>query len=566
MTDFLTTFRFLLKQNLSFHYFFNRLKNDKKYRNMSIIIILVFLFCIPSYAVFIGLFRELFISFQTAHLGSLYLVMAIILSVFLIIFFSFFQIISYFYFSDDVKILTPMPIKPSHYLLSKFFVIYIWELLISMFTVLPFFIIYAVYENIYFYQWIMMIISFVLLPIIPLVVIAIITVVLMSLTNIFKSKDALRMASYILLFVSLVFFQYKIYDVLLTMPEDPEKQLEFGQNLVNNSTFFLEKFSAYYPITKFIEFAVSGSFFESLLSTSIFILLCIGFVYLLSIVLQSIFMKSYLKEQNNRTTKKKKIRTNKKTGVGNVGLSIAKIDFLTLLRVPIYAFNTLSVVILIPVLLIVFSNLMSGGNGEIEELLNLYKNNRDIFWLSVALILTIFSIMNPIASTTFSREGKTNWIMRSLPISAKDHIWGRLLTPLITQVVFMIVMLIIIIFTLAQKGSNISTDIVYGIITFLLAFISSLPLLFISIIIDLKRPMLKWENPQQPVKQNMNVLIAIVVGIIYGTLMYLLYTLLKQFLEIDLIIIIFFIVNISLAYFAYNILYSKFEKSLVVMD
>lgn len=566
MKDFLITFKFLLKQNLSFQYVFHRLKNEKRYRNMSIVVILVILFCIPSYAVFIGLFKDLFINFQRAHLESFYLVMALILSIFLIIFFGFFQIIAYFYFSNDVKILTPMPIKPSHYLLSKFFVIYIWELIISTFTVLPFFIIYAIYENIFIYQWVMMIISFVLLPIVPLVIIGLITVLLMSLTNIFKSKDALRMLSYLLLLVSLVFFQYKIYDVLLKMPEDPEKQLEFGQNLVNNSTFFLEKFSVYYPITKFIELAVSGSFFEALFSTCVFILVCIGFIYLFSIILQSIFIKSYLKEQNNRTNKKKKIKTIKKTGVGNVGLAIAKIDFITLLKVPIYAFNTLSIVILIPILLIVSTTLMSGGNEEIEVLLNLYVNNRDLFWLAIALFLALFSILNPMASTTFSREGKTNWIMRSLPISPKDHILGRLYTPLFTQIVFMIVMLTILIFTLYQKGSNISVDIVYGIIVFLLALIASLPLLFAAIFIDLKRPMLKWDNPQQPVKQNMNVLIAMAIGVIYGTLMFLIYILLKQFFLIPIIILIFFILNIVFAYLVYKMLYNQFEKSLIIME
>ena len=49
-----------------------------------------------------------------------------------------FQIISYFYFSKDIKILTFTNNKPKYYLISKFFCHLFMELIIALFVVAPF--------------------------------------------------------------------------------------------------------------------------------------------------------------------------------------------------------------------------------------------------------------------------------------------------------------------------------------------------------------------------------------------------------------------------------------------
>jgi ABC-2 type transport system permease protein len=47
--------------------------------------------------------------------------------------------------------------------------------------------------------------------------------------------------------------------------------------------------------------------------------------------------------------------------------------------------------------------------------------------------------------------------------------------------------------------------------------LACLPAIVVSLLIDLLRPYLNWDNPQKPIKQNINVLIAMLAGgIIYA--------------------------------------------------
>ena len=49
----------------------------------------------------------------------------------------------------------------------------------------------------------------------------------------------------------------------------------------------------------------------------------------------------------------------------------------------------------------------------------------------------------------------------------------------------------------------------------MLGTIGSFPLLAFGLIVDMMRPLLNWDNPQKAVKNNMNVMIAMMVGWIY---------------------------------------------------
>ncbi len=569
MKDFLITFRFLLKQSLSLRHSIHKIKSNKKYRNMFILLFVVLIMCAPSYIYFMKTFTNLFKGFQALGVSYLFIVLAIIASVVLIVFFGMFQIISFFYFSNDVKVLTPMPIKPSHFLISKFFVIYLWELILSAFIILPFFIIYGIYSNLYIYQWITMIGSFVLLPIIPLVIISILTVLLMSLTNVFKSKDALRMIGYMVLLFGLLGFQMLMFQTF--MPTEAQDINQFYIEIVSNIEYFISQFSIYYPISQLIEYTITGSIFQAVFSLILFILISLAFIYLLSQVLQSIFINSYMKEQNNPSRKKKVKHQNldNRKGLGDVSLSFAKIDFVTLLKVPIYAFNSLLLVVLLPVLFIVMTTVMqSAGDAEqLNQFINMYEQYKNELWLAVSLFLIVTAALMPISSTTFSREGKTNWIMRTLPVSSKEHILGRFWTPFFTQLTLNIVMIILLVFVLINKGFSIEENIIYGVVTLIVSLIASIPLFFTGIYIDLKRPMLKWDNPQQPVKQNMNVLILMGIGIGYVTALYFLYRyVFKLFLPINIMFVLLFTLGLILTYITYRLLEKQFDKNLVVMD
>lgn len=560
MKDFLNVFRFLLKQSLSPRLVLNQIKYDKTQRIMYIVILIVLLFSLPSYGYFIKMFSDMFDILNSLNQAPLFIFFGIMASVFIILIFGLYQIIAYFFFSNEVKILMTYPIKTNHILLSKFFVIYMIQLVISVLIVLPFFIIFGIKMGIGIINWVYLILSFLLLPIIPLVVIGIITILIMRLTKAFKNKDAIRMVSLFLILVLALGFQVVINRFMFSVPEGEEQQ--YIQSLLDNNMFLINKVSDYYPIVIFVIDAITESFFQATLGVILLAVTSAFAIYLFTIVLKHFFLKTYLVEQESTTSKSKRVKRNNR--VSSVALSIAKIDFITLLKVPIYAFNCLLTVFLFPILILIFPLIQGASGINISEVYNQYG---DQIWLLIALGVTAFSCLNQIAPTSFSREGKTNWIMRTLPISAKDHLLGRFLTAYIAQIIFSILMFAILIFTL-QQGY------VYALLAFIFSNIAAIPLLFLGIYIDLKRPMLKWDNPQVAVKQNLNVLLAIAMGFIYGLLSVLVYLGLNKGLKLiiqqdtmilHIIIGVFFIINLLLMVVTYRFVLKDFEKSLVNM-
>lgn len=563
MKEFWLTCKFLLKQNLSLNYLLYKTKHDKKARTMFIVLFIVILMCLPSYFTILRSVVGIFEGFHKLNMESLFIVMAIFISLLTILIFGIFQFIGYFYFSNDIKLLAPLPIKPRNYLLSKFLFIYLIELIANLLLVFPFFVIYGIKLNVTIYQWLGIIISFLLMPIVPLVIVGFITVLLMSLTNITKNRDTLRIMGYTIILVLTFIFQITVYQNLI--PSSPEEQFDLFERLAENSQYFLDKFALYYPISKLISLSISGSFVEVILSIIGFLIISFIIIYLFSQFLQRVFINSYLKELDS-PLKKKKIREKQVEGSNNTAFAIAKIDFNTIIKVPIFMFNTVALLIIVPVVLIISTLFMQQSSaGEVDQIVDLIQKYRYLFWLGLTLALVILSTWIPIAPTSFSREGKTNWIMRTLPITAREHIFGRMIVPVITQTIFQLELVIMVWISLYSKGILDIENIYYGLIACGLALILSMPLLLAGLYIDLSKPILDWDTPQRAIKQNMNVLIQMGIGVAYGTILFLSYQYIFRYLPLVVVYLIYFGLGILVTIIVYRYMEKNFAKKLITM-
>ena len=92
-------------------------------------------------------------------------------------------------------------------------------------------------------------------------------------------------------------------------------------------------------------------------------------------------------------------------------------------------------------------------------------------------------------------------------------------------------------------------DFVYLILPVILGIVGGVPISLIGLIVDLKRPLLDWTNPQRAVKQNLNVLIALAVNLIFMIILAgPTYFLIKmEFSFLIIIFIDFFIISLSSA-------------------
>lgn len=206
-------------------------------------------------------------------------------------------------------------------------------------------------------------------------------------------------------------------------------------------------------------------------------------------------------------------------------IAIFKNEWRIILRSPVYALNSLVVIVMSPLLLIMP---MFGGNfandPDMKFLFDLINSgeSRSELLLIVAGIITALALINPAISTTISREGANLWVIKNIPVNPETIIRGKLLAGY--SISFIAAVLAALAVMLSLKLSPF--------LTFMIVVLSALaliPISAVSLLIDLIRPKLSWSSEQEAIKQNMNSLYGMLLGFliisVLGVAAYLLNTL-----------------------------------------
>ena len=277
--------------------------------------------------------------------------------------------------------------------------------------------------------------------------------------------------------------------------------------LFNDNKALIDMVGRYFPLSKWTSISLSDSGMESVID-----LLKIGGVNILAFaamiaVSESIYLGGIIGGKEAQAKKRKLTSQELDQASGRVCknyIAIFKADMTTLLKTPIYMFNCVSIVILIPFMLLVMPSL-TGSGGDIKELGNFYSMYKSYFTFGMAGAFMFFAAMSPTAPSAFSREGKTFWITRIIPVSSRDKIIGKGLSPMVLQLLTIIIVSIGIRFYIPVKAAELFLSAILGIA-------GSVPLILIGLAVDISRPLLNWDNPQRAVKQNFNVLISMGIG------------------------------------------------------
>jgi len=116
------------------------------------------------------------------------------------------------------------------------------------------------------------------------------------------------------------------------------------------------------------------------------------------------------------------------------------------------------------------------------------------------------SSANAIASTAISREGKTLYFTKYIPVSMSKQLTAKAMSGILLSgigVLFMSAMAV-------YMGAGIFT----AVIAFVLGIVITVASSFAGLLIDAARPKLSWMNEQQAIKQNMNVMLHMLLGMI----------------------------------------------------
>ena len=410
---------------------------------------------------------------------------------------------SNFFFSDDIKILTRLPIKINDIIASKIVSMSMTNFIVYIFISYPAAIKYGLLKNAGILYYLFFVIGSISIPLIITSIISLVTIFIMQyITKIPNLKNKFQFISLLLGLAFFVFYQMVI----------PKLSSEDNFNIAFDKAKNIFKYL--FPFDNLFQKSIGlNGESVSILSLIILVGLCAVLFYMTSNLMVKPFLKGF---QQNRVSPNKKKKVNlSKVKSTSVSFTLAKKEMYEIIKTPIYLFNTMftGVFIIIVFLIGIFNAAKddTGANGGVLSLISMlhekiYSFISEEFLLTIVLIFLlgfalslISGISNDPSATSISREGKNIRLLKSLPINSKDHIKGRIVASILLKIIAQTPIFIILMIALGKYFYLMP----FGLLGFVLAsfFISNLGLFF-----DIRSPKLKWDTPQQAIKQNMNVL------------------------------------------------------------
>ncbi len=349
--------------------------------------------------------------------------------------------------------------------------------------------------------------------------------------------------------ILLLSFQFKMQNIAQRSLTEGD---EFFFELVRDSNLLVKRLGIIFPPPSMwgTLALVNSTGFEGLSYLLLFFVVSILGYAIMILLSEKLFFGGLIGNIEVSSSKGKKEKIKEIEKVSNMTkpyIALAKKEIKMLFKTPVYVMNSVGGVIIVPIIIVMT---ILTGESSIEPLKDFVETHPHYLTLAGIGMITMLGMFNSIGVTTFSREGKNFWIQRTLPIKAEDQIIGRVLSSLVIQLIGGAVVLIGSILIFIKVG------LIHILIIILIGLLGSIPpMTQLGMVIDILRPLLIWDNPQKAMKQNLNVLIGMGVGTIYGGgAIFLLTINLLDKIDIGYVYFILFSVFIVSAYVLYNIL------------
>lgn len=411
-----------------------------------------------------------------------------------------------FYFSKDIELILPFPIKPVNLLIAKFntliCTLYVSE---AIFGIIPM-CIYGIltHSTLLFYIYVVLI--FIFFPIFLALVLSIIMMFIMKISKFIKNKETFQTIITLLLVTSIFIVEYNVINNIFIQNKEIEivennfqiadKLIEFNNKIETSNKLFL----VINPAVKVLKNSNLQNIFEIIKIILIDFITFIIFIF--------IGKKTYLKDILKNTsylikTSNKGINLYKKCKKNIIFKAYIKKEFKNLFRNSMVFMQcvypmiiSLITVIIISIILLPKLNEVL-NNPDIKQLIGNLEFDLSIVYIILSGIQVLFMI-SPASLTSISRDGKNASFMKYIPISY----FRQILYKGLPQIFINSISVIIIIGILYYAFPSI------GIVNVLLVFISSMILNALNsysmIIVDLLNPKLEWDSEYEILKQNNN--------------------------------------------------------------
>ncbi|MFL0198077.1 transporter [Clostridium sp. WILCCON 0269] len=545
MNKYITLTKIFLKNNS-----IGLLKAEKRTLSKTIKHLLLYVILIISLLPLASMFAVITTSsygfLKPLHLEGIILSASMSISSTIIFAFGIFFIMSVFYFSSDIDNLLVLPVKPWIILMSKFTIVLIYEYFTEFIILVPVMGAFGIKSSAGLLYYIYSIIIFFTLPIIPLIIAALITILIMRFSGFTRNKDRFKTIAQmcILIFVVSINLISQKLGKGISSGEDMAKFLTSGNNSILKSSSKL-----FINIKYAVESLINSTTINGISNMILYLLIIAAFLVLFVVFSETFYIKGVI--GMTQIQAKRKILSSseiaKQSTKRSKMLTYTIKELNILFRTPVYFMNCVVMNFIWPlffIIPIISQKDLLKNLKHTHNYLNTIISDNVTLGILVSIVFGIsimLSMINPIASTAISREGKNIFVNKFIPMNYKKQLLSKALAAFIIN--FSGIMLIILLITII-----ITPPLPLVAVVVLLSVIGTVFSIFLGIFIDLNYPKLNWDNEQRAVKQNFNVIISMLAGAFAGGIVIFSTIKFKIIFSITfpLIIIVFLIADIIL--------------------
>ena len=473
----------LLKITILNEFSINKFK-DKKTKGKIKDISMILLISISLIIFFISnLFSSILISqyLKANEILDIMLVSGFIITFIVIFFFTMIRAQGVLFSEKEFEKLIFLPIKSSYILISKLCNLLLISYSISLLTYVPQIIGYGIVgeKNIVFYIYSLLV--FIFMPFIPLVLSSTFAFIIKYVFKNFKRKNLIINFSTVTLSLLIIIISFNLQNFINGFMKNKDK----FTNLIENNivTFIIDITKSNNPIYVIIYILVS------ILIMNLFIKLFINLYEKINALLS----------EGSNTSNKNRVVIEK----NSVLKALIKKELAMYFSIPIYVTNTIigPAIILLGSLATLFF-----GKDEILRVLEINASEEFTLILVIGFLIGT-TTLSCTTNSSISLEGKSLWILKSLPIKVMDIFKGKIILNLILVLPVTIISSIIFKFTLGYSYLELLYVVVLT--TIYVTIIS-----IIGIIANLFFPRLNWTSATQVVKQSFSVFLVMLASLV----------------------------------------------------
>ena len=456
-----------------------------------------------------------------------------------------------YFFSKDLEVLLPLPLKSEELLISKFNTIvvnlYFSELIFAFFPL----IIYGIctYAGIIYYVYLFLILL--IFPILPTLFISIITMFFMKLSKFIKNKDAFQIII-TLIFIFIMFgVEFKLGSTIINKfdnnsnintEEVVETFNQFNEKIKNVYKYFLE-------INPTIEIIKNYNKLNSIFNLLKIIFIDLLFLILFIFIGKKYYLKNILKNNNNYYLNKiQKNNFQKKCKKITIKKSYIKKEFKLLFKNPTFFMQCIFPIFILIISLIIitiftFPNLKAILTSDILGDEIDFSIDLNVICLVLGIIQFIFTISN-VSITSISREGKNANYMKFIPVSFYKQFIYKSIPQIIINMFLTLIILILLKVILPEF------NLIYLFLIFIIANLFNIINSELMVVVDLYKPNLNWKADYEAIKNNNKLfqyvltILIILILIYFNKIFDKLNLIISCLLIILILIILIFIINI----------------------